>query len=419
MKLAKVVLVAAAVLAAIVPSAMAAGAQTVTRYGAERACTTGRVRCNALILTRNGVRLEAASPAVLPSGYGPAQYHGAYNLPTNAPSGKVTIAIVDAFDDATIAKDLKKYSKTFKIPNLPKCTSTVTTSCFKKMNLGAPPGSAVAPGWDVEIALDVETAHAICQNCRIVLVEAADDSFPSLEAAENTAAKQAGIISNSWGAYGYDGTSPPDDPAFNHPNEAVVFSSGDDGYGVEYPAVLNTVISVGGTSLNVGPGDTYVSEKTWGPIPGHKWGTGSGCANGAVSGASPVTARSFQLGVAGYAATGCGTSRGDNDVSANADPETGSAVYASSTGWIQVGGTSLAAPLISAVIALQDDFATATYPASIIYAHAGTSSFRDVTTGSDDAGNWPIACSHTSACNAVSGYDLPTGVGTPNGTSGF
>jgi hypothetical protein len=313
-KLAKIVLVASAALAAIVPSAMAAGAQTVSNYGAQRACTTGQARCNALILTRNGRMVTAATPAILPSGYGPAQYHGAYNLPKTTASGKTTIALVDAFDDATIAKDLKKYSTTFGIPVLPKCTSTVKTSCFKKMNLGAAPGSAVAPGWDVEIALDVETAHAICQNCRIVLVEAVNDSFGSLEAAENTAAKQAGIISNSWGSYGYDGTSPPDDPAFNHPNDAVVFSSGDNGYGVQYPADLNTVIAVGGTSLTVGAGDTYGSEKTWGPITGHAWGTGSGCANGSVSGASPVPARSFQSGVAGYAATGCGTSRGDNDV---------------------------------------------------------------------------------------------------------
>ena len=398
---------------------MAAGAQTVPRYGAERACTTGRVRCDALVLTKNGLRFAAASPAVLPTGYGPAQYHGAYNLPTTAPSGDVTIAIVDAFDDATIAKDLKKYSKAFGIPILPNCTSTVTASCFEKMNLGAPPGSAVKPGWDVEIALDVETAHAICQNCKIVLVEAVNDSFPHLDAAENVAATQGGVISNSWGLYGGDGTSPLDDAAFNHPNEAVVFSAGDDGYGVDYPAALNTVISVGGTSLTIGPGNTYVSESAWGPIPHHKWGTGSGCADGAVSGAAPVPALSFQSSVAGYAATGCGTSRGDNDVSANADPETGSAVYAKSTGWMQVGGTSLAAPLISGVIALQDDFASATYPASLIYANAGTSAFRDVTTGSDDAGHWPFACTHTSACNAVAGYDLPTGVGTPNGTSGF
>ena len=419
MKPAKLILAAAAVLAAIVPNATAAGAQTVTRYGAVHACTTGQVRCNALILTRNGIRVAAATPAVLPSGYGPAEYHGAYSLPTTAPSGNVTIAIVDAFDDATIAKDLKKYDKTFGIRNLKKCTSKVTTSCFEKMNLGASPGSAVAPGWDVEIALDVETAHAICQNCKIVLVEAVNDSFPHLEAAENTAATQGGVISNSWGLYGYDGASPPDDAAFNHPNKAIVVSSGDNGYGVEWPAVLNTVISVGGTSLTVGAGDTYVSEKTWGPIPGHKWGTGSGCASGAVTGASPVPALSSQAGVAGYSATGCGSSRGDNDVSANADPETGSAVYASSTGWMQVGGTSLAAPLIAGVIALQDDFATATYPASIIYAHAGTSAFRDVTTGSDDAGHWLLPCTHTSACNAVAGYDLPTGVGTPNGTAGF
>jgi subtilase family serine protease len=410
--------VAAAVLVLAVPSAMASRAQAGTGFGSEHACKTGQMRCGALILTKDGRRVTAATPFVLPAGYGPAQYHGAYNLPTTT-SGKVTVSIVDAFDDKTIFADLKKYSTTFGIPVLPQCTSTVTTSCFKKMNLGAPPGSAVAPGWDVEIALDVETVHAICQNCKIVLVEAINASFAHLEAAVNAASKQGKIISNSYGAYGFDGSSPPDDSAYNHPKEAVVVSAGDDGYGVSYPAGLNTVISVGGTRLTLGAGNTYGSERTWGPASTPGFGTGSGCANGAVSGAPSVPARSFQSGVAGYAATGCGTVRGDNDVAANADPNTGSAVFATSQGWIQVGGTSLSAPLIAGVIALKNDFASATYPASILYAHAGTAAFHDVTTGSDDAGNWPLPCTHTSACHAVAGYDLPTGVGTPHGIGGF
>ena len=106
-------------------------------------------------------------------------------------------------------------------------------------------------------------------------------------------------------------------------------------------------------------------------------------------------------------------------MAANADPNTGSAVFATSQGWIVVGGTSLSAPIIAGVFGLKNDFASVAYPASLLYSHFGTTSFRDVTKGSDDAGNYPLPCTKNPACKAVAGYDLPTGVGTPNGTSGF
>lgn len=215
--------------------------------GAERACKSGEARCFALVVTRDGQRLRAATP---PAGsLTPANYHSAYNLPTQAPSGNVTVAIVDAFDDATILSDLNTYSQQFGLPTMQNCSATVTTSCFKKVNLGAPVGSAVASGWDVEIALDVETVHAICQNCKIVLVEAKDNQFASLAAAVDRAATEAGIISNSYGSYGFDGSNGKAfDKHWNKPNHAMVVSAGDSGYGAAYPAGLNTTISVGGTS---------------------------------------------------------------------------------------------------------------------------------------------------------------------------
>jgi subtilase family serine protease len=386
--------------------------------GAKRACTTGQMRCFALVVTRDGQPLRAASP---PAGsLTPANYHSAYNLPTQAPTGSVTVAIVDAFDDATILADLNTYSEQFGLPTMQNCSATITTSCFKKVNLGAPAGSAVSTHWDVEIALDVETVHAICQNCKIVLVEAKDNQFTNLGAAADRAATEGGIISNSYGSYGFDGSNGAAfDKHWNKPNHAMIVAAGDSGYGAAYPAGLNTTISVGGTRLTLNASGGYGSERAWGPDATHAWGSGSGCMNGNASGAPAVAARAFQRSVANYAKTGCGTTRGLNDVAANADPNTGSAVYTSANGWQKVGGTSLAAPLIAGVFALKNNFATVKYPASLLYSHFGTASFRDVRTGTDDAHNYLIACSKTPACNAVAGYDLPTGVGTPNGTSGF
>ena len=375
-----------------------------------------------MVVTRTGNVVHAATPSALPSGMGPANYHSAYNLPTNGPAG-ATVAIVDAFDDATIYADLKKYSQTFGIPVLPKCTASVTTSCFKKANRGASPGSAVLFGWDVEIALDVETVHAICENCKIVLVEAPSANTSDLSAAEKYAGKQASIVSNSFGGYEDDGAvGAPYDGAFNQPNHAIVVAAGDNGYGVSWPASLNSVISVGGTRLTLNASGGYGGETTW--SDGISSGTGSGCSSAAVGGAFGITAvkaKAFQKSAAGWAATKCGSFRGDNDVAANADPISGSAVYASSQGgFVQVGGTSLSAPLIAGVYALKGNAASTAYPASFLYSNLGTAAFHDVTTGNDNVHNWPLACpAGSTQCIAAAGYDLPTGVGTPNGTGGF
>lgn len=407
----------------VMPASASGGAPA---FGVRHACGGGGLRCMALVLTQNGAVVRAASPSGLPAGYGPAQYHTAYALPTETPLDPgtsthraVTVAVVDAFDYGGVLRDLNRYNAAFGLPSMVRCSATVTASCLQKVNLGAPAGSAVAQGWDLEIMLDVETIHAICENCKIVLVEGASNSFDDLATAVNRAAKLSSIVSNSYGSYGFDGSQGALDAAYNHPNKAIVVSSGDSGYGVAWPAALNTVIAVGGTTLNLGAGNSYGSEATWGSDGTYAWGTGSGCANGAVSGDPTIPAQPFQSTVPNYADTGCGATRGDNDVSANADPHTGSAMYAASSGWIQVGGTSVSAPLIAAVFALRANATAAPYPASFLYAKSGTTSFNDVTDGSDDTGHYLPCQPTTTACTAAPGYDLPTGVGTPRGIGGF
>jgi subtilase family serine protease len=321
------------------------------------------------------------------------------------------VAIVDAYDYAYT--DLTTYSKTFGLPVLPRCTTTITAACFQKVNLGAAENSAVSKGWDVEIALDVETVHAVCQNCKIVLVEAASSNLVAFGAAERSANGLANIVSNSWGLSPVDGAlGSKDDSAFSYPGHAIVVSAGDDGYAPSYPATLNTVVSVGGTTLNVGSDGTYRSESVWS-------GTGSGCAAGTLKGAERVAPTAFQKSAAGFASAGCPVGvRGDNDVAAVADPRTGLAVYVKSSGWEEVGGTSLSAPLVASVFALAGNVGATKLPAAFLYAHLGDStSFRDVTTGSNEPAT---GCDRVLArCTARRGYDLPTGVGSPYGVSGF
>jgi len=352
--------------------------------------------CHAEVVTdAQGVPLASSGP----TGYGPAQFHTAYNLPTSSQAATLqTIAIVDAYDAPTIRADLTAYDQAEGIPDLPTCTSpTQQAACFVKVNQGGSTSSLPRsdPGWALEISLDVEVAHAICQNCKIVLVEASNASFGNLGAAENQAAKLgANAISNSYGASEsflvrfYDSY-------YNHPGVAVVASSGDSGYGVGYPASSQYAVGVGGTSLHTNADGTRASESVWS-------GAGSGC-----SAYEPKP--SWQ----NSAATKC-SRKAVADVAADADPNTGAAVYDSTpyngaSGWFQVGGTSLASPLIAGTYALAGVYSP--YPASLLWASPG--SLFDVTTGSNGS------CSTAVWCTAGPGWDGPSGLGTPNGTGGF
>lgn len=333
----------------------------------------------------------------IPAGLSPAKFHSAYNLPTTV-STHHKIAIVDAFSNPNIYGDLKHYVETYGLPKFRRCTSATQGNCFLVLNQSGktsplPPPNA---GWATEIALDVEVAHAICQNCRIELFEANSNSFANLKAAVNTAAKRgAEVISNSYGAYGADCTGMS---AYDKVHVAITVSAGDSGFGVACPAVLNTVVAVGGTTLNLNGDGSYNSETVWSD-------SGSGCS-------SANAARAWQTATATWGATGC-TGRGMNDVSAVADPNTGAAVYDSygAGGWVQVGGTSLSAPLIGAVYALAGNSSTWNYPAQSVYLSPG--SLHDVTSGSTGS------CGGSLACTAGVGFDVPTGVGTPNGLGGF
>ena len=344
--------------------------------------------CGAQVVTNSAGKPMVTNPSPPPSAYGPAQFHAAYNVPTTAPSAQ-TIAIVDAYDDPNIEADLATFSSNF---GLPQCTTA--NGCFKKVNqVGGTSYPAADAGWSLEISLDVEIAHAMCQNCKILLVEASTASLGNLGAAENEAvALGANAISNSWTSSEFSSES-SFESYFNHPGVAITASSGDNGYGPQYPAASRYVTAVGGTTLNSNPNGTW-SETAWS-------GSGSGCSR-------YITKPSWQTD------TGC-PRRTVADVSADADPNTGAAVYDSvayqgSTGWFQVGGTSLSSPLIAATYALSGN-ASSLNAGSAPYANL--SSLDDVTSGSNGS------CGGSYLCTSMVGYDGPTGLGTPNGLGAF
>ncbi|MGW1809228.1 putative Ig domain-containing protein, partial [Streptomyces sp. NPDC002078] len=110
--------------------------------------------------------------------------------------------------------------------------------------------------------------------------------------------------------------------------------------------------------------------------------------------------------------TGC-AKRMEADVSAVADPATGVAVYDTygGSGWGVVGGTSASSPIVAGVYALAGTPGASDYPAKYPYQHTGN--LYDVTSGSNGS------CSTSYFCTARTGYDGPTGWGTPNGTAAF
>jgi len=327
---------------------------------------------------------KVAPNAATPSGYGPADIQSAYKLSTTSTA---TVAIVDAYNDPTAEADLGVYRSTY---GLAPCTTA--NGCFKKIDqTGGTSYPRTNSGWAQEISLDVDMVSAACPSCHILLVEAKTNSFANLGAGVNYAASVAGVtaISNSYG-----GGDSAETSSYNHPGIAVTASTGDNGYGVESPASFPHVVAVGGTSLYRASGTTRGwSESAWS-------GAGSGCST-----INPNPG--WQTG------TAC-AGKANADVSAVADPNTGVAVYDSTAnqgvkGWLVFGGTSASSPIIASVYAQSGN--TAGYPAQYTWANA--SGLNDVLAGSNGSCPTPVWC------NAGTGWDGPTGLGTPNGTTAF
>jgi subtilase family serine protease len=335
-----------------------------------------------------------------PVGYGPTDLQTAYHLTSasSADGGSQIVAIVDAYDDPSAEADLATYRSTF---GLAACTSS--NGCFMKVNetgMTSPlPSTDASGGWEGEESLDLDMVSAICPNCKILLVEASSNFLSDFYTAEDTAVTcHANVISNSWDGDEYVGEA-SDEVNFNHPGVMITVSSGDNGYDGSnsgYPAASQYVTAVGGTSLADNAGS--FSETVW-------TGTGSRCSQ-------YITQPSWQAAL-GSSYTSVCSNRIDNDVAAVADPNTGVAVYDSFGGggpWLEYGGTSVSAPIIGGIYALAGNEATATYGS---YSYSHLSSLFDIKSGSNGS------CSASYLCTAGTGYDGPTGNGTPNGIGAF
>jgi hypothetical protein len=433
----------------------------------KRVCSrprAGRAGCLVLSLAPAPAGAAGALPYVAGAGavstgpaggLTPADLASAYRFSPTLGGGEQTVAIVDAFDDPNIESDLATFDSHY---GLAACTTS--DGCFAKVGQTGSSSSLPAAdkvGWSVEIALDVEAVHSVCSGCRILLVEASSESFADLgSAVDEAVALGATEVSNSYG--GLEGSVPEAQlAAYDHPGLPIVAASGDSGYldwdfvfegGAapevpDVPASLPWVVSVGGTSLKLSSTGARSSETVWNnsgrpSVEEFKQlaASGGGCS-------TLYTAPAWQQSAPGWGSSTCGTKRLDNDVAAVADPYTGFDIYDSyvyqpefKPGWLTVGGTSLSAPLISAMYGLDGGGHGVGYPAQTLYTHLGqAAAVFDVRRGGngycdgEEASKCgepeinelvgTVDCVGTTACDAALGFDGPTGVGAPNGLGAF
>ncbi|HSZ43297.1 MAG TPA: hypothetical protein VK817_25315 [Trebonia sp.] len=342
---------------------------------------------------------HAADTAVTPPGYAPSQLTALLGLQGDG-SGQ-TIALVDAYDDPDITADAETFSQQYGLPGV--CGAGGTAGdCF---TLDVRQQSATAgsnPDWALETSLDVEWAHTLAPKATIELVEASDQTFASLfRGVATAAATKPAAISMSWG---YSEGEFSDETYYDHfcalTTTVCVVASGDYGHPGSYPAYNPSVLAVGGTTLNLTASGGVTSEQAW------------DSSGGGQSWVEPEPV--YQDGVQSSG------QRQMPDVSFDADPNTGVAVYDSvpylgQSGWWEVGGTSLGAPSWSAILADAGQLRAASGKAPLTAAGDAVqqavyslpaSVLAPVTTGPDN-GYCPDGCS------PAAGYDQITGLGSP------
>jgi hypothetical protein len=335
-------------------------------------------------------------------GYTPAELRAAYKIPGTGGSGQ-TVAVVDAYNDPDAEANLKTYREKY---GLPECTKA--SKCFNEVNQNGeaePLPKEEQKGWGLEMSVDLDMVSAACPECKILLVEAENSSLENLGKAENAAAaKSVNTISNSWGAKELESYAAEYGSYFKHEGIPITVSSGDDGYGVEFPAGSPYVIAVGGTSLKMeSKSERGWLEEVWRNTEKKVGEEGAGTGSGCTFKGEPKPAWQHDKGCA---------NRTDNDVAAEASASTPVSIYDSYeyTGWELVGGTSVAAPIVAGVEALAEK-SVKELGAKVFYEKPKHE--FEVAKGSNGTCTPPAEDEYL--CTAGAGYNGPAGMGALDG----
>lgn len=359
--------------------------------------------------------------------YEPSDIRTAYNIPDSATGAGQTIVIIDAYGSPTIQSDLKTFDAAFGLPD-------PTLNIFYPT--GKPPFDPkhkAEANWAGETTLDVEWAHAIAPAATIDLVIGSNPGGDVLNVAERYAIDHhlGNVMSMSFGApeNAIKGGGNNIQLQQAHANYVAaqaagmtVFASAGDngatdgtsGITANYPASDPLVTAVGGTNLFTNADGSYANETVWNDSNSAL--CPFGCAYGpfgATGGAPSATfaASSYQSALSGNSA------RTVSDVSYNASVYTGVLTYESfipgQEGFYFTGGTSSGSPQWAAIIADADQAAghSLGFLNPTLYAIGANpteyaADFHDVTVG-DNGFN-------SQGFPAGAGYDIPTGLGSPN-----
>ncbi len=296
-----------------------------------------------------------------------------------------------------------------------------TPPSLQNILIGGYDGSA-GDGSD-EVTLDIELMMAVAPGASQILVYEGPNSETGpidvyTKIADDNIAKQ---VSSSWGSWEAGNT-----PAFLNSENAIFMqmaaqgqsiyaAAGDSGayddgktLSVDDPASQPYVVAAGGTTLAVNTDGSYLSESSWGTkASGKRDASGGG---GGISGVWPIP--SWQVGIVTTSNKGSSTNRMVPDISMNANPNTGYAIYSGGS-WGVFGGTSCVAPLLAGFTALINQQRASGGAAPLgfanleIYNAAKSSSyaslFHDVLNSTDNL-----------FYLAIEGFDLATGWGSPN-----
>jgi hypothetical protein len=365
----------------------------------------------------------------------PADVLAAYSVPASSHGYGKIVALVD-MPDAHIFADVNTYRAAYNIPALPQCATGFPdgkTPCFAQVDeLGKTPNYTTddCPGADTETALDAEMVSAACPDCSIVVVQmtvAFQNGGPQdgdfLQGAQTAATLGAVATSISFGGEEYPG----EPTGYTTPGHLVFAASGDsgylDGYGQggggtpEYPASAPDVLGVGGTTLVPLGGGTY-AEKVWNePAPAgyQSVGGGGGCS---TTFEPPAFQTAFLTTHPG--AFGNCQNRDSVDLAAAAEfiegNNGGISVYDSASGgWSADLGTSAASPMVAAIFT-RVGIAEATSN-DMGFPYTNIAAFNKVVASSNSTPaqgctSDPVQCN----ADGGTGWNGPTGVGTPNGT---
>jgi subtilase family serine protease len=376
---------------------------------------------------------------------GPPQLQQAYDMTPLYRAGLTgkgkTIVIVDSFGSPTIQQDLAQFDSDYGLPAPPS---------FDIITPDGPVNQAdpAAFGWGVETSLDVEYSHAMAPGANILLVETpvaeteGITGFPEIIEAENYVIDHhlGDVITQSFGATEQTFSSPfqlqSQRSAYLNAlvhNVSVLASSGDTGAAnyeldgtdlypfptVGWPASDPLVTGVGGLQLHVNQdGIRTAPDNVWNDPPSF---CSQPCAGS--GGLSSVFGRPFfQDGVARVV----GRDRGVPDVSLNAAVSSAALVFMSfdglTPGYYLIGGTSEASPLFSGIVAIADQAARHDLgwlnPRLYALGDDPFSPINDITLGNntvtftEPGSTTPIT---VQGYNATRGYDLASGLGSPDG----